>query len=664
MLVDVSGSMKENFQQDVKPTDQHVTRTESIFKTVIKIAEREVNSNKDQEIFVLAFGLYDIATCDLLYLLESIKTLYKKSVIGYDPLIKLLAENKAPHAREYIEKYLTKEEAAFLYDYYSKNPSDLREIIDDLPEACKDSGLGIASRVTSGVGNSFLPNWFNPIRDKEEKETRKQAVRAIEKAKSNINKRLLEELKAMKVPKTKTFKSTIDLLHEVAGTSSPSSTSKEKSFSAVQLKNLVSSIEPFIYGNTPMCEALRLALQVFNSSTHDDKVLFLLTDGEATDGNPVQFAKELRDKDVHVFVCLITPGNIPCPRRLYYEAEEKWTEAQKDMFELSSTVENSHSAMSVLLEQGWKLPADGQSRLFVQANHPDVIDEFSRLVRHMVESNDVLLNIFGRVSLDKYINSAISEFKPKDQGKSSTCYAHAVAAVFHLAMKRIHGREGEVPEFDILRDELIKVYGVDGANTANVLSKWAPKYRLQYKEVDELGARQAINARRTAVATFRLDKEQWDAFQKFYEDNPEGILERKDLDTHKPLTDLFGHAVVLIKCDPQSLTFMNSWGDDFADHGFFKVRNQSVLNLKFYDVYWTLSDLKESEKEAFNQKRRIVGEDFVRELPVNVQNLPYKCPRCRKSSPAIKFIGHLLEATCPKCKQNFKPTPLGFVLNW
>jgi hypothetical protein len=660
VLVDVSGSMEMSLQLDVKPTDQHLTRAESIFNTIIKIAEREVTYNDNQEIFVIAFGLKDYSICDLLTLLENPTMLNNNNSYndtdGYDRLIQLLKDNGAPHAREYVIKHLKEGEAGFLYNFYSKNISKLRELVDELPDACKDN---LGGTFTRGVK---VVDIFGFTSKREKEVTREHANHAIEKAKAIIRKQFEEMLR----PKRKTVKATIDLLHRVAGksssSSSSSSSSKDKSLSAKQLTNLVSSIEPYIYGDTPMCEALRTALDMFRPSTHDHKVLFLLTDGEATDGDPVKLAKNLDDNNIQVFVCLISSDKIPHPRRLYYEPDPNWTKEQLDMFKLSSPVENTHSAMSVLLEHGWELPASGQSRLFLQANHPDVIDEFSSLVRHVTESNDALLNIFGRVSLDKYINSANSTFEPKTQ-KGGTCYANAVAAVLHLAMNRIEGREGGVPEFFKLREELIKVYGERGANTAYLLNKWTPKYRLKYGMVDELGARQAINARRPVVAIFSLYEQQWTAFSKFYKDNPQGILERKDLGTHRSLTDLCGHAVVLIKCDPKSLTFMNSWGTAFADGGFFKVRNQSVLDLEFYDVYWTLSDLKESEIKAFDQKRRKVGEDFVRNLPVNVQNLPYECPRCQRSSPAIMFIGHLLEATCPKCKQNFKPTPLGLVLN-
>ena len=46
-----------------------------------------------------------------------------------------------------------------------------------------------------------------------------------------------------------------------------------------------------------------------------------------------------------------------------------------------------------------------------------------------------------------------------------------------------------------------------------------------------------------------------------------------------------GHAVVLINYDSDRLEFLNSWGQKWADNGFFCVKDEYVLeNLKFYDV--------------------------------------------------------------------------------
>ena len=114
--------------------------------------------------------------------------------------------------------------------------------------------------------------------------------------------------------------------------------------------------------------------------------------------------------------------------------------------------------------------------------------------------------------------------------------------------------------------------------------------------------------------------------------------------------------MVLIRCDPNCLTFMNSWGTDFANKGFFKVKDQNVLNnTTFFDVYWTEDDLTESEKEAFKREGTKRAQEIQETFP-SIQELFYECPICHQISMVGGFTGHILEAKCPKCHKKFKPT--------
>ena len=190
---------------------------------------------------------------------------------------------------------------------------------------------------------------------------------------------------------------------------------------------------------------------------------------------------------------------------------------------------NTHTPISYLTDANWTLPASGESRLFVQANSLDVVDEFCKIVvSQMTAPCDALVDILEKVDLAKYINQVNADFKPKQQ-IGGTCYANAIGAVFHMAMYRIRGREGGYPDFYELRERFIGQYGIDGAYTVKVLEKVCPDYRLHFKQVDETGARQGINQRRPVVATFFLYDEEWDWFIYFYENTPKGVLKASDL---------------------------------------------------------------------------------------------------------------------------------------
>ena len=192
-------------------------------------------------------------------------------------------------------------------------------------------------------------------------------------------------------------------------------------------------------------------------------------------------------------------------------------------------MKNTHTPISYLVDANWELPPSGASRLFIQANSLDVVNEFCRIVvSQLTKHCDALVDLLEKVDLATYINQTNAEFEPKKQERK-TCYANAIAAVLHLTMNRIVGREGGIPNFHEICKRIIHEYGVQGANTKKVLEKVCPEYRLHFRQVDETGARQAINKRRPGVARFSLCNEQWDKFSAFYQKTPKEILKKHDV---------------------------------------------------------------------------------------------------------------------------------------
>jgi RNA polymerase subunit RPABC4/transcription elongation factor Spt4 len=97
---------------------------------------------------------------------------------------------------------------------------------------------------------------------------------------------------------------------------------------------------------------------------------------------------------------------------------------------------------------------------------------------------------------------------------------------------------------------------------------------------------------------------------------------------------------------------MNSWGETWADKGFFRVQNAEVLQLEFFDVYWTLSDLTEGEKEYYHQHGSEVAAKLVNSLKV-LQKAEYICPECEQTSLVTELNGTLSKVQCPKCLREF-----------
>ena len=176
------------------------------------------------------------------------------------------------------------------------------------------------------------------------------------------------------------------------------------------------------------------------------------------------------------------------------------------MFNIASTVSYDSGPVQALRRRGWKLPASGQSKLFVQANNPIVIDEFTTASRSLGTSSDALADIIGQISLDVYIQKSNDGARVTDQGARAICWAHATTSVIHLASHGVIGRK--VLDFFQIRRHLLAVCGDndDGQPSLSaILSKTCPSYRLRYQKCNEAGARAAIHARRPLVATFALD---------------------------------------------------------------------------------------------------------------------------------------------------------------
>ena len=116
--------------------------------------------------------------------------------------------------------------------------------------------------------------------------------------------------------------------------------SKERS------RELLQRVEPYIYGATPLCQAIRTATKCFgkNASTFRShkKLLFVLSDGNPTDGGDNDSARikkaatRLKNVGVTVVGCFLTKSTMIQPRQLYSEMKTHWDQGAKFLFSLSS----------------------------------------------------------------------------------------------------------------------------------------------------------------------------------------------------------------------------------------------------------------------------------------------------------------------------------------
>lgn len=546
VLVDVSGSMREAFALD-RSVSGNVERTHAIITTLNRIAKNAIEVHQHHyRMFVGAFGLEDTATCDLISLLkytsryDSSQKASKdelefarkdksddendRSNLGSDGinvLIKFAADRNAAHAERWIRKCLSEPEAGVLYTILSRDEELTKLFIEKLP----GSGTSAFLDATS----TLLGQWGDVSQSTvEESELHKLVHEAVNRF-ATVTAYLQRPEVQKPVPRP--VKEVSDLLDELLDTTRESS-SQYSTESSTTIRKLFDYIKPFIFGGTPMRKALKHAKEIFDQANVDQKVLFILSDGSSGDGDPFPIAEELRKSNVTIITCFLTSNPITQQKRLLYTKDPGWKNPRWDkgvlkLFDMSSSVHNSEAPVTYFVDAKWELPVEGESRLFLQANSLDMVDEFCNIVfTHVKEGRCVDAMVVILATVAKYINVTDSKFEAKKQ-RGKTCYANAIAAVYHLAMYRIVGREGGVPEFTDIRDNLTEKYGSSDSNTKFVIQKTCGNYRLRFKEVNEIDARHAINQRRPVVATFSLDH--WFEFSKFYQHNRKGILEANDL---------------------------------------------------------------------------------------------------------------------------------------
>ena len=612
--MDVSASMKEAFSLD-RTVSGNVERTHAIITTLNGIVNKEsvAHSHRQDRVFVSAFGLKDVNTCDLIHLLdykglinddepegetdneranvfERAANLSKlnqvrkdkedpshSNMTGHQVLIEFATKSGAPHAKRWIERSLTEAEAGVLYTILSRDKQLTKEFIEKLPDSNTTDFLNFTSTISGGildVSDSkvkdskayklakkviyrfsdvtiFLQNpevqtpqiWpvkeVSDLLDKILKRNHNTASSEPSHSKSfpPYNQPNISNMFASPVNNS-SFKYRHDILLQKARPASfyntPSQKTQGASFheSSAKVKHLFDYLTPFIFGRTPMVESLEHAKCIFhqNQNKADKKILFILSDGLSTDGDPLPIAKVLQALDVIVVTCYLTTSEKKFPRQLM---DKKSLNSDVDkgaavLLKMSSSMHNTKAPVSYFVDAGWELPTSGQSNLYFQANSLVLVDEFCKILfRHMEKNTcaDALVDIIAHVSVANYINVVNSKFEPKKQiGK--TCYANAIAAVYHLAMSRIIGRQGGIPSFQEILAAIKTMFDEKiGGNTKFAMDQTCSKYHLHVDEVNEEGAREAINKRRPVVATFKfINKQQGQYFGNFFQKNPRGIL--------------------------------------------------------------------------------------------------------------------------------------------
>ena len=388
--------------------------------------------------------------------------------------------------------------------------------------------------------------------------------------------------------------------------------------------NILDLFSKYIYGDTPLYTTLNLAFYNLRiqSDKNNNKYIFIFSDGELTDADSeIDYISKIREYsegcNITIISIFLTTNNIN-EETLYDEIQSHFTHGSKDLFLMSSTLNYENPVIKFLIQKGWNVPISGECKLFVEVNNSQNLNKFIDLINEAIGELNIrnnkenpknpnsLINLLSSTFINDYINSEdINKFKVNRQ-TLGTCYANAISASICISSARVWGRPKL--NYQVVLKKIIDKYGYDGVNVNDfqkVLDDVLNDYKLHYKYLgtDESEARKAVMKTRPCISVFRLSGQQWGNFSKFYRNNQTGILTKEILNENNyyPNEEAGGHAVVLTHICKDYLTFLNSWGNTWADKGYFKVKSADVLGASFYDVFWYISDLTNEEINSFNE---------------------------------------------------------------
>ncbi|KAH7489409.1 hypothetical protein FOMA001_g3692 [Fusarium oxysporum f. sp. matthiolae] len=697
-LLDVSGSMRSAFESG-HSNEPASDRLRAVLRAALKLAKAERQQNPNAVMFVGVFGLQmpedseehpNPLAADLCGIADALLNDSVNNSTGHDLLIARANENDVSHISEYIKTKLTCREARIVDAYLKRHPDQVQQFVDAIPPEAEvamlrsssqtvgasiGGALGFAASVLipggtvvgaiistfgsaagtaggavvgSAVGNSV-----------EDSRVEKSEALALAR---RIQKDWLSDFVNFE---PRPIYEVVDILQRLHDREDRD----RRNVPEDNNDNVLDAIRQYMYGLTPMCHALQKALDAFQSKPKaQHRVLVLISDGHSTDGDPSTAAHDLEREGVAIATVKLTDDRSSTQRALHYEANPLWDEGTRTLFKMSKRIPGSTHPVPVLASVGWAIPSAGEIALFCTVCTVTALEEFcSMLLSARFGSADALLDIVGKIRFDDYINNEhlTIRSRPTNQGQRGICYAHAVASVIHMALLRIVSRDGGIPSFNEIRHKILSKYPEikGGQPTIQVLADACHWYRpLRFQKVDEEGARQAVLRRRPVLARFGLSKDGWDEFCKQLDGNSamhNAVLTEAQMAPHFDKKYDGGHAVVLVSCSPNSLTFLNSWGGSWGDNGTFSIENPAVLghkdvSLSFYDVYWLERDLTDAEQQAFDSQ---VDEELRHraEQYESIFELEYRCPRCRDTSPLAEFRGSVRRASCPKCQGLFKP---------
>ena len=412
ILLDLSGSMESNIGRGADEEGGPWAR--SIFKVIDDLIEHDVSS--ENKVFAVGIG----ANCSRKEIFDVIGTVqqieekqlppYQKNMPATEDHINkvfsILEKNGARNIRKWakinvVQEVVSDYMAALILMKLESDKLFVRKFVDEfLPSACRDKiqiepnasesalAVVVGAALFGPLGAVLAPILPSLVRGTlcAAENVATSAVSNNRPATGEDIHEVVEKVKCyfLKEVGTHSIFSVQEASRIIRGYVDENELSKERS------QELLENVEPFIYGRTPLYQSLDKATELFhkNSSKYanHNKLLFVLSDGEPTDGEAMdgnedtkkidQVVSKLREEGVKVVSCFITESTDIQPKRLYDEMPPDWEPGAKFLFSLSSELPTQLLPRAIFVKRGWTIDvANNETKLFMQVNHPDHLRE-------------------------------------------------------------------------------------------------------------------------------------------------------------------------------------------------------------------------------------------------------------------------------------------------
>ena len=161
-------------------------------------------------------------------------------------------------------------------------------------------------------------------------------------------------------------------------------------------EDVLNNAEELLFGDTPVNEALAVVVERFerellqrNKDTRP--ILLIVSDGKYSKVDTFPFIKKLHTLGVTIVSCVVTEKDILTQRTLLNTPDPGWEQGTNLLFEMASTLEENSEVKKFLLQKGWVVYPD--AKLFVQANHSDILKEFVGITLSLLEEPEEIQSL-------------------------------------------------------------------------------------------------------------------------------------------------------------------------------------------------------------------------------------------------------------------------------